>query len=392
MKIKIAILSFIGLVMLTAPAEAAIFKSGENINLGGSTAITENIYVAGGMITIKGEVIGDINAVGGNVSIGASSTQDIHSAGGMIEVNGSAQDVRLAGGFLNVEAKINGDLFVAGGFLRTRPDTVVTGDIMTGTGAAQLDGIFKGKAEINGGEITLSGKFESPITVNAEKVIVTETAELMQGAKIKALEPAQIANGAKITGEIVFEKIKSKSPAGKLTQEKTKNFLPIIFATIGLAALLSLLVAGLIGLKLFKPGITSGTDYALRNFWLNLILGFTALILVPVAVVIMFLTVIGSFVAFVVLSAFALLCILAKLMTVFIVGSAVWKIIFRKTNDKPSWKTLLVGLLVYYVIMLIPLIGWFLAGIFFCVGLGTIMRYVISALQKASPALTVKEK
>ncbi|MFH1621461.1 MAG: hypothetical protein ABIB04_05275 [Patescibacteria group bacterium] len=389
---KIAILSVLGLLTIALPANAAIFKSGDSVDLGGNTPITENVYVSGGMITVKGDVNGDINAAGGNISIGASSTGDIHSAGGMIEVTGNAQDVRIAGGFLNVDANISGDLFAAGGFLRTKPDTVVYGDIMTGTGAAQLDGVFKGKALINGGEITLSGKFEGPIIVNAEKVILTSTAELMQGAKITAREPAQVADGAMISGDMIFEKMKDEEIAKKQMPENSKGIFTAILAIIGFAALLCMFIGGLIGLKLFKSGITARTDYALRNFWLNLLIGFASLILFPIATVLLFMTIIGSFVACIVLSVFILVCILAKLITIFIVGALVWKIIFRKADNKPSWKTLLIGLLVYYLLMMIPIIGWFFGYIFFCVGLGTIVRFTISLLQKASPQLAVKEK
>jgi len=97
---------------------------------------------------------------------------------------------------------------------------------------------------------------------------------------------------------------------------------------------------------------------AVANPLFEVVRGFIFLIVAPVASVILLLTVIGAPIGFLGLVAFVGVLIFTVLATPIVIGSVVYRLLFKSEDYEVSWKTILLGTAIYVLLGLIPLIGW----------------------------------
>jgi hypothetical protein len=102
-------------------------------------------------------------------------------------------------------------------------------------------------------------------------------------------------------------------------------------------------------------------------------LGFAALILAPVWAIILFITFIGYYIAFMVLTAYLFMLVLAGLLGVIFVGSALWQWFKKAPQMEFSWRTALLGAVVMSLLQLIPFVGWIICIVVMLMALGALV-------------------
>ncbi|MBX4211575.1 MAG: hypothetical protein KW806_02170, partial [Candidatus Yanofskybacteria bacterium] len=115
--------------------------------------------------------------------------------------------------------------------------------------------------------------------------------------------------------------------------------------------------------------------HALGNFWHNVLRGFLVMIAVPVAIIILFITVVGIPFAVLLLLGYIALMILAGIGSGIVFGSWLAKVLMKKDPAPVNWKTVIIGTLALSVLRVIPLLGWIPAFLFFLVTLGAITKH-----------------
>ena len=371
LKLRTFAASFAGLMLFVSPASAAILQAGEEVSLRATEPIIEDVYAAGGIVSLSGDVDGDVLSAGGVVYMNADTTGDVFVGGGNVEVAGNVGgDARVVGGQIEIGGIVEEDLVVVGGFVRIRPDAELRGDVHIAGGVVLFDGTAKGKVAISGGEVMLGGSFEGSLFVQAEEVDIQNGAVLAQGAFVKAKKPANVAEGARITGDIVFEQW--QAPAKNRTK---KDFGPAFAGLLGgilIIGLLTMLVAGLIAVKLFPKQLDGRVRDTDKAFWSSVGRGFATSVVVPVGILILMITVLGSFIGAVVGAGFLVMILFAKIVSFFILGSVVWTHVFRQKSESANWKMLLIGLVATGILTFIPILGWIVLWIFYFAALGSI--------------------
>src|SRR2546430_17740980 len=96
-------------------AAAADLRQGPRVTVGTGQTINDDIYAAGGTISIDGNVNGSVIAAGGTITVSGTVTRDVMVGGGTINVTGKVGgSIRAAGGNLTIhgprgqEARIKG--------------------------------------------------------------------------------------------------------------------------------------------------------------------------------------------------------------------------------------------------------------------------------------------
>ncbi len=122
-----------------------------------------------------------------------------------------------------------------------------------------------------------------------------------------------------------------------------------------------------------KKEVKAVKESIFKDFLKNLGLGFVFVICVPVAAIILLFTVIGIPVSIIVLFVYLVLFYIAKIFFGFALGERV--LMLFKTNGTPApvW-SLIIGLLILYILFLVPYIHWIVYLLVLFVGFGSVFQ------------------
>jgi cytoskeletal protein CcmA (bactofilin family) len=322
------------LISLPLFVSAAEFKAGEVYAVPRSETVFDDLYAAGGTITLSGSV-GD--------------------------------DLRAAGGRIQVAGKVGDDSLVAGGQVYFVSGSSVEGDVIVSGGRVIMDAGVGGRVKIVAREVTLNGPVAGDVDIAADRIVVGEKAAIGGNFTYKSLTEAEIRPGAIIKGTTAFEKIEAPAYRARMGA---------FLAAWVMARYLMLLTAALIAVRVFKRLSQGVMDGALGHFGRELVTGFVVLIVVPAAVLVSFLTVIGTPIGLAGLLAYFLLFVVSSVYAGVVLGGLIQKVLFKKPAPEVNWKTALLGVTVYSLAGIIPVLGWLFKLAFFLTAFGILSRTV----------------
>lgn len=366
------LIGFVAMLAFPAAASAAEFKSGKMYSLYKNETVSGNLYVAAGNVTVDGNVDGDLLAAGGNVLVNGRVRDDFEAAGGTINVIGEVgQDLRVAGGNIVVNNIVNGDVVVAGGTVELTSNASVKGSVLVAGGQVVINAPVEGNITVRGGDVTINSEVKGKVSVIAsQKVTFGSRASIAGDVSYTSPNEAQIDSGAIISGNLAYTPMPVRNNGvGKAGMAAALTFL-------WLGKMIALVVGALVIFYFFRKETNQIAESALQNFPKQLLRGFIFLFLVPIAVVILMITLIGLPLAFIVLFAYLSLLILAGVYSGVVFGGVLYKLIERKLKATITWENIVVGIVALSLIAVIPFIGWLIALIFFLVALGSVVDLV----------------
>lgn len=365
--IRLATISAI-LFILPLTAHGFTLKGGEGVlNISGGEII-KNLYAGAGMVTVAQDIQGDALLAGGTVIVNGNVEQDLWVGGGTVLVNGDVGgDVRVAGGSVVVAGNVGGDLLAAGGTLTVLQGSEIQGDLLTGGGSVGFSGHVHGKSIIASSDITIAGTIDGNATAYVgEKFTIDNGAHIGGALTYTARKTAEIRDGATIIGDVKFNEKQNKDYGAWFARASMAAIIIGIFA---------LSIMGLIALRLFPAKSTKVVQSAYAEFWPSLGWGFAFLVLTPVAIFILFATVIGFLAALVAGFAYMLAIIFGAMYAAIMLGSGVMRVLSRSQELVADWRAVILGAILITVLKLVPFIGWFAAFIFLLAALGSLLRY-----------------
>ena len=354
------ILTLVGIVVLSSPVAAFAPRSGNTVVV--SQAVQDDLYLAGGTVLTTAAVDGDVVAFGGTVELGGDATGGVLAAGGSVTIGGAiGHSLRAAGGTVTVDAKISGDAVVAGGVVRVQPAARIGRDLVVGGGTVTVAGMVARNVAIGAkGDVVIGGSIHGNADIQASRITLLPTARIDGGLRYAADQPMVVQAGAQIAGGTTQV---PRSPAPRRPGR--------VGVVRGVAELIALLVLGLVTFAVAPRGATAVAGDVRQRFWRSVALGFVLLVTVPVAAVVLTLTVVA-----IPLSVIAMLLYFATLYPgqVFV---AAWlgQVILRRigTERPPSiqW-SLAVGAFVLVLLFAIPFAGWVARLLALCAGFGAL--------------------
>ncbi len=327
----------------------------------------KNLYTAGGNVLIETNVAGDLTVAGGSVNVSGNVEQDLAAAGGSLNINGKVGgDVRIAGGSINLQGPINGDLIIMGGNIHVSSKASIGGDVIAAGGNITLDSPIAGSVRVMGGTVTVNNVVNGAIYAKSKELTFGSASAVKGEVYYTGSKAAVIKKGAKI-GEIQFKKVIPKTFA--------KNF-------VGLALLLALLkfinvfVASLLAVK-FLPVRVKQTLEAMRSSpGKSLGIGFVGAVVIPVVIILLFISFIGQFVGALVLLGFFLALLFSAIGAALFAGQLIASWTTKKTEL--TWPIILLGSLVVVILRFVPIIGWLALCVLMLLAFGAILRRIKS--------------
>jgi len=379
---KIFTLSFLALfTLLPILTTAAELRAGEQPSIGPDEIFTDDFYIAGGNVTNSGTIIGDLVAAGGNILIDGSISEDLLVGGGSITILADVgDDVRVGGGNITIAGTVGGDVIVVGGQVQISGDGV-EGDVVWAGGALNINAPVSGNVRLTGGEVYINSTISGNVRFDGEKLKLGSNAVINGTLNYSAKEEAEIQEGAVITGEITYDKRAGKVKDKVFGKSGKKVIAGLISLAILIGVLMKLtgaLVIGLVFHRYTETLVNNALSKPLREFGR----GFIALIIIPIASILLLITVIGIPLGILGLVLYVGLMIFSMIMAPVLLGSIVHKWIKKTNTYNVSWKIILLGVILYILLGVIPVIGWIIRLILILLVLGSASKMKLDSIKK----------
>jgi len=362
---------------LVPMALAADVRGGNAVTIGADEVINDDLYVAGGTVTINGTVNGDVFASGGTVTFSGKATGSVHLAGGTVTLGGEVgKSARVAGGNVVVTATIAEDLLVGTGNLDLSRGTVGR-DLLLGAGNAALTGSVGRRVWGGGGTVTLNGSIGQAVRLEVDELTVTRQAKIGGNLTYISAKEAQIEEGAQIAGTVTRE----EPPEGRRrAMQAPATLADRLFGGVR-GALIAWLMAAIYGVVLLfaLPQISVGaTNRLVERPWPSLGLGIVLLIVVPVVAALVLFTIVGIPLALIALLTWAISLYTAQVFVGMGLGRWFLGLFGGGDSRVVQFFGLLLGLLVIYALSLVPYVGPWVHLVVILFGLGALGLTIMS--------------
>jgi len=373
---KLFVLLVAVLVFVPTLALGATIKAGEEVSTQKGDEIQDNVYIAGGNVSIGSDVSGDVFVAGGSVLISGNVSDDIVAGGGSITILGDSNgDVRVVGGNILIAGDVSGELIITGGSVVVSPDVSVGKDVVVAGGQISIDGDVEGDVQAIGGVVTINGHVYGDVQAKVDNTLTIGDGAVIDGAlaySARNAETLRIGDGAVVAGGTVFTEVETISGRDKAAGE-AKNY---IFAFIGVFFIFKILacaVTALVLVWLFKNFSNTVVKNVVKTPLRMLGKGFVTLVVVPVASILLFMTLFGVPLGVVTVLSYGLLLLISSIYAGVIAGAWTSLLIHKLDTPVITWRNVIGGVALLTVVKLIPLVGW-IAGLgILLVSLGSIV-------------------
>ncbi|MBB6217584.1 cytoskeletal protein CcmA (bactofilin family) [Anaerosolibacter carboniphilus] len=340
------------------------FGAGDSIRNHGT--VQGDVFAASGEFENTGTVKGDILAVGRSSVIDGMVEGDVRVASGTVVIEGEVEKnvTAFAGDFSMAEgAAVDGSINVFAGNIII--DGIVGGDLRSGAGTAQINGVVKGDVWLETDQINFgpNGKIEGNLVYSSEREL-------------------QIPEGV-VAGKVEYKKsqIRINDEAKKKAEEGIK-VMHIVWKAAGIAAYL--IIATILTL-LFSRFMLGTADTIQRKPWHAIGIGLVALIVTPVAAILFMITVIGIPLGVISFVLYGLAIYLAQLPGALWLGRLI-----LKGEEKPLLPILL-GVFILRLVSFIPYLGGFVSFLAVSFGMGAYLINIVDAIQNSKGLKVIEE-
>ena len=331
-------------------------RSAQVIELNG--AVNGDVIAVGNTVTLNGPISGDVIALGNTVIIGGSVAGSVFAAGNTVSVTGAvAGSVHVAANSFTLNSIIDHNLWAMGATLTLAEQSSVGWDVFSMAESATLAGPVGGNVWATVDNLLLQhtvGKNVTATMGSTGKIILREGARVEGSLTYHAATDEQLVvmDGAKVTGEVIRRQVAEK------TYEERFNLVYIFFRVI---SLFSLLMVGIVLITLLPKKLLEVKQEMFSRPWPSLGWGVLFAVVIPIAAVLLCISLIGIPLALIVLAVYLIGLYASKAIACFAIGLWLLNALDASKHYKGNlFLPLLVGLVLVSVATALPVVGGFL--------------------------------
>jgi hypothetical protein len=290
--------------------------------------------------------------------------------GSRVEVTEATEGpLHAAAGHITVDAPVNGSVRLAGGTVELGPGAAVSGDASIAGGTVMIKGSVKESLHAAGGHVTLNGAVGGDASVAGGTLELGPEARIagkltFRGGELKR-DPA-----AQVTGAVQHLRGRSHhnrehTPFNRYTRGWLWTGMLLVLAALIAAAL---------------PGPSRRMAQELRERpWLTPLLGLVALATIPVAAVLVMLTIIGIPIGLLALVGYAALLLVGYVWLAVVLGGLLLDRVKPETAARTAWRAgaAVLAMLALALLARMPIVGGAVAFVAMIVGVGMIVGAVL---------------
>ncbi len=320
------------------------------------------LFQAGDKIKIEKELNGTSFIAGNEVDVNASINGIGFFAGNELNVNATQEYLFGVGNDISIKKDIEKDLFLAGTNIKIK-DSNIKRDAYIAGETIEIDGNVDRNIYIYGNEVDLKGDYKGNVTVYAMSIKVDKSTNISGTLKYN--------KDANVTG--INKNIKTKYYETTKTISFKEYLIKFISSYIHIAVVAIVLI--FMFERFFKKSLNQTKEITLKN--IIIICGKGFLILIGVPIIAMMLLFSGLFMSVGVIGGiiYGILLYIANIFTAYILANIIDKKYLKKNMN--SYLLMIIGLLIIYVVSIIPIIGSLLSFISLIFGLGIAGNMII---------------
>jgi hypothetical protein len=360
---------FAVLLLLPLGVWAAGNQAAKNVYLAQDQVVDGNYYAWGENVEILGTVNSDLFILAGNATISGLVKGDVFFGGGQLRITGEVDgNVRAAGGVVEIDGQIGKNILMAGGNFIFTPKSEINGQLTFAAGYAKIDGTIQGKVDGAGKDLIFNNEVKGDVNLkvgNDGSVTLLPQTHFYNNFYYRSLAKAAISDGAKIDGATNYSVITSQG----------HKFFTRSFIFNRIIGLFSLLVVGLVIITLFPKPVAALTERLKKKPWANLGWGLFYLIIIPLAVLLLMITVIGLPLGLIILTIYMMILYISQVIIGLTIGQC-FADYFKK-----SYKPIIIltgGLIFYEIITALPYVGWLFKLLGLLLALGAVVEIIKS--------------
>jgi cytoskeletal protein CcmA (bactofilin family) len=375
-------------ILLTAPAGAADVRQGNNLVIPAGEVVNDDLYLFGSGITIEGTVNGDVIAFGDHINIKGPINGNFNGASNYFTVDGDVRDsVRVAASTIYIDGKIGGDLVAAASEIDIAGSGSVGRDLLPAAAMVNVGGPVGKDIRGSAGDFVIGSSVGGNVNIECSTLRLEPSAGIAGDLTYKSKTDAVQAEGSKVGGRIDHivppppETSTTGQSAGQvagLAASGIVMFFVILFVLIALFKYIAALLTGIIFILLARKFLPGLIETLKGKPWPCLGYGTLFFVLAPIAIFILFMLVITIPLGLIGLAAYMLAIYLASIFIALFIGKWMLRQSADNTHIGPNIGALALGLLILFIVSIIPVIGCLcdLAAVLF--GLGAFVLFIRS--------------
>lgn len=377
-------------VLMFVPAMAADTRAGETVNVSKGEVVNDDLYLVGSEVVMDGAVNGDVVAFGNQVIINGDVTGSVIVAAQTVIIRGKVSNsVRAAGASVTMIGNTGGDLVATAGTVNVSPGSSIGRDLLVACGSVTTDGPVTRNIKGNAGRMVLNGSAGGDVLIDVGELKLGPQALIIGSLTYTSERDASISNTGAVKGQVTHNVPPKKAPAANPFPQTIGTAVgalgsAVIGIIIGFFIILALikyaaaLLTGIVIILIARKRVAGAAAALYSKPWECLGWGALGAFLTPIAIAMAFVSIIGIPLGAGVLAVYIPCLYLGHLVTAVLLG----RLMLRQSTDAETPGALIgalaLGLLVIYVVGMIPFLCVLtnLAVILF--GFGSIVYYIKS--------------
>jgi cytoskeletal protein CcmA (bactofilin family) len=347
-------------------ADEAPSSNDENIIVLAHGQVHEGNYFAmGRSVEISGQVNGDVYVLAEQVIIDGIVNGDVLSCSGSIDISGKVlNNCRLVGGQVLISGQVGKSVTAVAGNLQLLSSASIDGSLVATAGNVDLAANIGTDATVVASNLRLSSSIGQNLQGYVGRMRVTSRAVIGGNVDYRSSAPAWIESGAVIRGKVnhhstfVHGLVKGTWIQGLLVGSKVLAVLMNFIYTI---------VVGIVLVRMFPKNLEAALRVLHEHPLKALSYGIVLLALLPLAALILLMTILGVPFALTLLATTVVFLYTAKVYSIFWVSNWAFGKIKLRPNRLP---TFFLGTVIYFCLAAIPIFGYIIAFAAMLFGLG----------------------
>jgi cytoskeletal protein CcmA (bactofilin family) len=351
-----------------APASAIEVRKGDTVTVGKDEKIKGDILLTGERVRVEGDIDGDLIIFSHDVDISGHISGDVLGGGQNVRISGPVDgNVRVAANTLTLMGTVGRNLMVWAQHVTLENGGSVGRSVMSFSQYFAIEGHVGQNVTAYDQITSITGTVAGSVQAHGESLTIGSNAQIDGQVKFEGEKPPDVATGAKLASAVDYTKSDHHA-----SHERSGSY--YVWRIIWTAAFL------LFGLVLFSimPEFSKDTVTFGEHYGASFGLGVLVLFGVPIAAIIMCITVIGLLLGISTMFLWLVVLMAAEIVVGTIVGQ--W-VLGRATEFWPLISRMAAGVVLVRIITSVPFIGGWASFVVGLWGMGAISLALYRRLQ-----------
>ncbi len=367
-------------ILLPTISFASVFFTENRYFVSPGDTINDDVYAAVSEAAIDGVVTGDVFLACRKYSISGDILGSLNSGSQYATVRGNiGRSARIFAQTIILDATIGDNLITFGQDIDLSETSRVGKDATIMGGRVSLSGEIDGNVEVHCDELFISGVINGNLKIEAQKISILPPAQIAGNITYKSKNEINISDGVTVGGEVEWTEVTPEEEREKAGGINIGFRIVLFFASL----VTGLLLIGLVN----RHTRTAAAQITLKPL-VSLGVGFVSFCAIPIAIVVLLVTLVGIPAAIILAFAYTIFFYIAKIYVSISLGRIILRALRKDSDPRQGW-SLLLGLIILTILFMIPVLGVVIYFLVIFWGLGAILLGIRECRWAPQPSIPV---